>query len=121
MTGTEETAFDASRLFGSTMLAHAVFPYLAVGGLGLGSPGSGSPDNGSQGNRPQKYTPLKVGPSDSGVGGDYYQAQRWRVWAAGLGGSSSLDGDRGAGNLNNNVGGVAAGLDYSSIRRLSSA
>ena len=35
VTGTEQTAFDASRLFGSTMLAQTVFPYLAVGGPGL--------------------------------------------------------------------------------------
>src|SRR6185312_10905481 len=55
VTGTEQTAFDASRLFGSTMLA---FPYLAVGAAGPGN-------NGPQGNGPEKYTPLKLGPSNS--------------------------------------------------------
>ena len=108
VSGTEETAFDASRLFGSTMLAQTVFPYLAVGGPGFGP--------GSQGNRPanpEKYNPLKLGPSNSkSVGGDYYQPRRWRTWAAGLGGGSSLEGDRGSGSLDTTVGGVAAGVDY---------
>ena len=36
VSGTEQTAFDASRLFGSTMLAQTVFPALAVGGPGSG-------------------------------------------------------------------------------------
>lgn len=104
VSGTQETAFDASRLFGSAMLAHTVFPYLAVG----------APGPGSQTTRPEKYTPLKVGPSESEVidGDYYYQPRRWRAWAAGLGGSSSLDGNKGSGTLDNNVGGMAAGLDY---------
>jgi uncharacterized protein YhjY with autotransporter beta-barrel domain len=105
VTGAQNTALDASRLFGSTMLAQTVFPYLAVG----------APGTGPQQPQPEKYTPLKVGPSDTepaSFGGDYYQARRWRVWAAGLGGSSSLDGDRGSGTLDTDVGGVAGGLDY---------
>ena len=109
VTGTEQTAFDASRLFGSTMLAQTVFPYLAVG-----APGFGSPGNGSQGNGPGKYTPLKLGPANSApdlVVGPY-RPLGWRTWAAGLGGSSSLDGDHGSGTLNTNVGGVAGGIDY---------
>ena len=78
VTGMEQTAFDASRLFGATMLAQTVFPNLAVGGPGFGSPGTGP-----QGNGPEKYTPLKLGPSPVPVGGDFYQPQRWRMWAAG--------------------------------------
>ncbi len=102
VTGTQQTAFDASRLFGSTLLAQTVFPALAVG----------APGTGPQGNGPEKYTPLKLGPSPVPVGGDFYQPQRWRVWAAGLGGGASLEGDRGAGTLDTTVGGVAGGLDY---------
>ena len=34
------------------------------------------------------------------------------MWAAGLGGSDSLDGDHGAANLDANTGGAAVGLDY---------
>ncbi len=109
MSGTEQTAFDASRLFGSTMLAQTVFPALAVGGPGfVGSPGS----PGSPGTGPEKYTPLKLGPSPVPIGGDFYQPQRWRVWAAGLGGGSSLEGERGSGTLDTTVGGAAGGLDY---------
>jgi uncharacterized protein YhjY with autotransporter beta-barrel domain len=117
VTGAQQTAFDASRLFGSAMLARTVFPYLAVGEPGMG-PQASRPPYGPQAARPgypEKYTPLKVGPSDtepSMVAGDYYEPRRWRVWAAGLGGSSSLDGDNGSGNLDTNVGGVAGGLDY---------
>jgi hypothetical protein len=109
VTGTEQTAFDASRLFGSTMLAQTVFPYLAVG-----APGFGPGNNGPQGNGPDKYTPLKLGPSGSEpdlVVGPYRPLD-WRTWAAGLGGSSSLDGDHGSGTLDTNVGGVAGGIDY---------
>ena len=115
VSGTQQTSFDASRLFGSAMLAQTVFwggPFLAGGVPGFGAPG------GSQANRPaspDKYRPLKVGPSDSDpemVGGDYYLPRRWRIWAAGLGGGSSLEGDRGSGTLDSNVGGVAGGLDY---------
>ena len=108
VSGGQETAFDASRLFGSAMLAQTVFPYLAVGAPGMG-PEATRPAY------PEKYTPLKVGPSDTEpamMGGDYYQPRRWRVWAAGLGGSSSLDGDKGAGNLDTDIGGVAGGLHY---------
>ena len=107
VSGTEQTAFDASRLFGSTMLAQTVFPVLAVGAPGFGSSGTGP-----QGNLPEKYTPLKLGPSPVPVGGDFYQPQRWRVWAAGLGGGRSLEGDRGSGILDTTVGGVAGGLGY---------
>ena len=35
VTGTEQTAFDASRLFGSTMLAQTVFPILPSARLAL--------------------------------------------------------------------------------------
>ena len=55
---------------------------------------------------------MKLGPSPVPVGGDFYQPQRWRVWAAGLGGGASLEGDRGSGTLDTTVGGVAGGLDY---------
>ena len=57
---------------------------------------------------------MKLGPSETepGTFGDGYQPRRWRVWAAGLGGSTSLDGDDGAADLDTQTGGVAAGLDY---------
>jgi len=112
VSGTQQTSFNASRLFGSAMLAQTVFWGGPGGARGFGAPG------GSQANRPaspDKYRPLKVGPSDSDpemVGGDYYLPRRWRIWAAGLGGGSSLEGDRGSGTLDSNVGGVAGGLDY---------
>ena len=116
VTGTVQTAFDASRLFGSTMLAQTVFPYLAAGvpgaGLAAGVPGAG-PQRNSPG-YPEKYTPLKLGPSDSEpdlVVGPY-RPLGWRTWAVGLGGASSLDGDHGSGTLDTNVGGVAGGIDY---------
>jgi outer membrane autotransporter protein len=91
------------------MLAQTVFPYLAVG-----APGFGPGNNGPQGNGPEKYTPLKLGPSGSEpdlVVGPY-RPLGWRTWAAGLGGSSSLDGDHGSGTLDTNVGGVAGDIDY---------
>ena len=104
ISGLQETAFGASRLFGSAMLAQAAF---FGQGAGPQQPG-----------QPEKYQPLKLGPSDSEPGpvgffGDEgYQPRTWRLWATGLGSGGSLDGNAGAANIDMQTGGVAAGLDY---------
>ncbi|MGZ3386644.1 MAG: ice-binding family protein [Isosphaeraceae bacterium] len=112
VSGTQQTSFNASRLFSSAMLAQAVF---WGGGTGPYFPGTGfGPRGASPSQRPEKYQPLKLGPSgeepQQSVG--FYQPRRWRLWAAGLGGSDSLDGDNGTANLDSNIGGAAIGLDY---------
>jgi len=115
VSGTQQTSFNASRLFGSAMLAQAVFwgggtgPFFSGTGFGPSGPG-GAPQN----RGPEKYQPLKLGPSNDGPqsGDGFYQPHRWRLWGAGLGGSASLDGDNGAANLDANTGGAAIGLDY---------
>ena len=113
VSGTQQTSFNASRLFGSAMLAQAVF---WGGGTGPFAGTGFGPGGAPQTSRPQsseKYHPLKVGPSDDPQDtGGVYQPRRWRLWAAGLGGSDSLDGDHGAANLDANTGGAAVGLDY---------
>ena len=110
VSGLQETAFGASRLFGSAMLAQAAF--LGQGGV----PGSGGQGSGPQ--QPGQPQPLKLGPSDSapapmGVLRDEgYRPNTWRLWATGLGSGGSLEGDFGAANIDMQTGGVAAGLDY---------
>ena len=101
VSGAQQTAFGASRLFGSAMLAQAAF-------FGQG-PQTYRPE------QPQKYHPLKLGPSESEperIFSEGYQPRTWRVWGAGLGGTTSLDGDAGAADLDTDTAGVAAGLDY---------
>jgi outer membrane autotransporter protein len=114
VSGTQQTAFDASRRFGSAILAQTVFwreggfPYFAGGGAGSAAQAYGR-------GRPDTYRPLKLGPSETESGaipGDLYQQRKWRLWAAGLGGSTSLEGDHGAADIDTHGGGVAAGLDY---------
>ena len=105
ISGFQETAFGASRLFGSAMLAQAAFMGQGAGPSGPQQPG-----------QPEKYQPLKLGPSDVEPAPFFsdgnYQPRMWRAWAAGLGRGASLEGDSGAANLDMETGGLAAGIDY---------
>ena len=105
ISGFQETAFGASRLFGSAMLAQA-----SLMGQGAGPSGPQQPG------QPEQYQPLKLGPSDVEPAPYFsdgnYQPRMWRAWAAGLGRGASLEGDAGAANLDMETGGLAAGIDY---------
>jgi hypothetical protein len=100
VSGAQQTAFNASQLFGSALLGQATF-------FGQGLPGAA----------PQAYRSLKDGPSDSGpewVAAEGYQPGTWRTWAAGLGNVTSLNGDtaNGSARLDTHTAGFAVGFDY---------
>lgn len=112
VSGTQETAFDASRQFSSAMMEQAVF-WLTEGGL------TGNLGNGPNFTRtmPQSYPPLKLGPGDSGAEGIVtvpYQQRSTRLWGTGFGGTASLEGDasNGSSGLNTHVAGFAIGLEH---------
>ena len=94
VSGAQETAFGASRLFGSAMIGQALFWR------------SGGPDlNG--------ITPLSL--KDAGgpaaFAGD---ARTWRLWTAGIGETASFRGDSAtnSGYLDTGTAGFAVGFDY---------
>lgn len=110
VTGTQQTAFSASKLFGSALLGQAAFwrdnrdrPFGAGQDL--------------TGITPQNYRSLKDGPVESApevVATGSYQPRTWRMWTTGFGGTTSLDGDdeTGSADLRSRTGGFAVGLDY---------
>jgi uncharacterized protein YhjY with autotransporter beta-barrel domain len=101
--GGQQAAFDATRLFGSAIMAQAAFWLYGSG-----------PD--FSGITPQNNRPMKLG----AVASDEeralysgYQPRTWRLWTSGFGGSSSFQGD-GAGTpeLSTRTYGIGVGLDY---------
>lgn len=104
VSGVQQTAFGASRLFGSALLGQAAF----------WRDGTGQDLTGVT---PQIYRPMKLGVLESGTeaiapGG--YQPRTWRMWTTGFGGTTSLDGDdaTGSAGLESRTGGFAVGFDY---------
>jgi uncharacterized protein YhjY with autotransporter beta-barrel domain len=108
--GSQQTAFGASRLFGSAIMAQAGF-WLSGGG----------PD--FTGITPQQNRPMKLGAITSEqelalYSG--YQPRTWRLWTSGFGGTSSFQGD-GSGDapgLEARTIGIGTGLDYQVDRTL---
>jgi uncharacterized protein YhjY with autotransporter beta-barrel domain len=104
VSGSQQTAFGASNLFGSAMMREAAF----------WADGIGQDLNGIT---PKKNQPMKLGVFDSApiglVTGSSYQPRTWRAWAAGFGGRSELDGiaDIGSADLNSHTRGFAVGFD----------
>jgi uncharacterized protein YhjY with autotransporter beta-barrel domain len=102
--GAQQAAFGASRLFGSTMMAQAMFGLFGNG-----------PD--LTGITPQTYRPMKLGAVESEeerIVNEGYHPRTWRLWTTGFGGTGSLDGNPGAGveDLRTRTAGVGVGLDY---------
>ena len=101
--GAQQTAFGASRLFGSAIMAQAAF--WLNGGADL------------NGITPQRNRPLKLGAVASEeelalyTG---YQPRTWRLWTAGFGGTSSFQGNGafGSPDLSARTMGLGVGLDY---------
>jgi outer membrane autotransporter protein len=104
VSGAQETAFGSSNMFMSTVMGQATFWR----------------DNTSQGfvSRAPTSGPLKLGPTDEGPEAsgiiDRDRPGTWRLWAAGFGGTSSLDGNpqNGSADLSFPTVGLASGLDY---------
>lgn len=102
--GAQQAAFGASRLFGSTMMAQAMFGLFGNG-----------PD--LTGVTPQTYRPMKLGAVESEeerIVNEGYHPRTWRLWTTGFGGSGTLDGTPGTANedLRTRTAGVGVGLDY---------
>ncbi len=100
VSGTQQTALNASKLFGTALLGQAAF---------FGQNLSGA--------APQSYRSMKDAGYDGGAGwvaADGYQPGTWRSWVTGLGGTASLDGNSAAGSasLDSRITGFAAGIDY---------
>ena len=100
VTGTQETALGATRMFGSAMLGQATLWR-----------------EGLEQRQPQNLGSLKDGSTvsmseDRWLNG--YQPRTKRVWATGFGGTASLDGDvsDGSADLDTRTVGFVAGLDY---------
>jgi autotransporter-associated beta strand protein len=108
VSGTQEAAFGAARMFASIMMDQGAFwrsgDTLDLDGVTLG--------------------PLQYAPSETAKTADHpvikalaapapYQP-RWRAWFAGFDGTAKLKGEAGIGSagLAHNTGGLAAGLDY---------
>jgi outer membrane autotransporter protein len=105
VTGAQQTAIGASRLFGSTMMSQAAF---WRDGAGNGQDLNGiTPQN----NRSMKDAPIEGG--SEGIVTTSYQPRTWRMWTTGFGGRASLDGDaeRGTSDLQMHTAGFAVGLD----------
>jgi outer membrane autotransporter protein len=103
VSGTQQTAFGASNLFGSAMMREAAF----------WADGTGQDLNGIT---PKKNQPMKLGVFDGApveLVTDSYQPRTWRAWAAGFGGRGELDGDAnvGSADLNSHTLGFAVGID----------
>jgi outer membrane autotransporter protein len=101
--GAQQTAFGASSLFGSAMLAQGAF----------WREGSGQDLSGVT---PQNLRSLKDGPVEDAADGlviDGYQPRTWRLWTTALGSTGSLRGDAdiGSSNLFMRTAGFAVGLD----------
>ncbi len=106
--GGQQAAIDASRQFGSAMLAQAGF-WLFGGGPDLA------------GITPQTYRPMKLGATESEqerIVNQGYQPRTWRMWTTGFGGTSSLDRDAASPDLDARTAGVAVGFDAQIDRTL---
>jgi outer membrane autotransporter protein len=106
VTGAQQTAFGASRLFGSAMMSQAAF--------WRDGAGDGQDLNGIT---PQNNRSMKDGPIEGwseGIVTTGYQPRTWRMWTTGFGGRASLDGDaeKGTSDLQTRTAGFAVGLDY---------
>jgi uncharacterized protein with beta-barrel porin domain len=103
----QQAAFEASRQFGSAMLAQAGFWLF------------GGPD--LTGITPQTYRPMKLGATESEqerIVNQGYQPRTWRMWTTGFGGTSSLDRDAASPDLDARTAGVAVGFDAQIDRTL---
>jgi len=95
VTGTQQTAINASKLFGSTLMTQAASGFAA----------------------PQTLTgkrSIKDDPIVSALEGTVVDSYRsWRLWTSGFGGTTWLDGDAatGSGDLRTHTVGLAAGFD----------
>ncbi|MGA7488588.1 MAG: autotransporter domain-containing protein [Xanthobacteraceae bacterium] len=111
VSGTQETAFGANRMFNSIMMDQGAFwrnrETVDVNGVTLGGePLSYAPAKRSKTDHPAfKAMPAKAPPIDR---------PRWRAWLTGFDGSAKLTGEAGIGSadLSYNTGGLAGGLDY---------
>ena len=102
ISGTQQTAFHASRLFGSAMLRQAAFWRDGIGQDTNGvTPQSGPMMLGAVERAPAAMTSAN------------YQPRTWRMWAAGFGGRLSLDGEAstGSADLRSHTAGFAIGFD----------
>lgn len=102
--GAQQTAFGASRLFGSAIMAQAGF-WLNGGGPDL------------NGITPQTNRPMKLGAvasQEEQALYSGYQPRTWRLWTSGFGGTSSFQGDGATGSpdLSSHTMGLGVGLDY---------
>jgi outer membrane autotransporter protein len=98
VSGAQQTAFGAARLFGSAMLGQAAFWRDNTGEQDLAGMTPGS---------------LKDGPADSGISSQGYRPRTWRAWATGFGGFATERGSaaNGSADLDGHTAGFAAGID----------
>ena len=103
VSGAQQTAFGASNLFMSAVMGQATFWRDNTGPDLVGI----TPTQG-----PMELGPTNEGPKATRIAG--YQPRTWRLWATGLGGTTSLDGnaETGSADLNTAAAGFASGLDY---------
>ena len=107
VTGTQQTAINASKQFGSALMNQALLGFAATQTL-TGSQTLTGPQT-LTGKRSIKDDPIVSALAENVV--DSYRT--WRLWATGFGGASWLDGDAatGSGDLTTRTSGFAVGFD----------